>query len=155
MQVILSYGMGVESTAVLTRWIKEPATRPCPLHELVVISAQTGDEFLDTACDVETYILPLMRQHSIRYVQVARHGHLEADGITILEDSSSPTRVYVEGDYRLSDELRSNGTVPQFGGIHACSMKFKAYVLETWLAQSRLAPYRHAFGAPHERINSA
>ena len=39
---ILSLGMGVESTAILVRWLTEPATRPCPLdkwrEEIVVIT---------------------------------------------------------------------------------------------------------------------
>jgi hypothetical protein len=87
-----------------------------------------------------------MREYGIRFVQVARHGHLEADGITILEDSRTPQRVYLEGDYRLSDELRSNGTVPQFGGEHRCSMKFKAFVIETWMKANLDGSIRHAFG---------
>ena len=87
-----------------------------------------------------------MREHGIRYVQLARHGHLEAAGITVLEDSSSPSQVYQQGDYRLSDELRSNGTVPQFGGEHRCSLKFKAFVIETRLRQHQTGPVRHAFG---------
>jgi hypothetical protein len=33
---ILSLGMGVESTAILVRWLTEPATRPCPLDKLIV-----------------------------------------------------------------------------------------------------------------------
>ena len=146
MTVILSYGMGVESTAILVRWIFEPETRPCSLTDLIVITAQTGDEYADTGRDVERLILPLMRHHGIRYVQLARHGHLEADGITILEDSIAATRVYLQGDYRLSDELRSNGTVPQFGGEHRCSLKFKAFVIETWMKQHQTGPVRHAFG---------
>ena len=100
----------------------------------------------DTGRDVTEYILPLMREHGIRYVQLARHGHLESAGITVLEDSSSPTQVYLHGDYRLSDELRTNGTVPQFGGEHRCSLKFKAFVIETWLKQHQEGPVRHAFG---------
>lgn len=28
---VLSYGMGVDSTAVLLRWVHEPETAPCPL----------------------------------------------------------------------------------------------------------------------------
>jgi hypothetical protein len=138
--------MGVESTAILARWMFEPATCPCSLTELIVITAQTGDEYADTGRDVERLILPLMRHHGIRYVQLARHGHLEADGITVLEDSIAPTRVYLRGDYRLSDELRSNGTVPQFGGEHRCSLKFKAFVIETWMTQHLTGPIRHAFG---------
>ena len=146
MKVILSYGMGVESTAILARWVFEPETRPCDLADLVVVTAQTGDEYADTGQDVTEYILPLMRQHEIRYVQLARRGHLEAAGITVLEHSSAPSQVYLQGDYRLSDELRSNGTVPQFGGEHRCSLKFKAFVIETWLRQHQTGPVRHAFG---------
>ena len=33
---ILSYGMGVESSAILVRWILSPETRPCPLEDLIV-----------------------------------------------------------------------------------------------------------------------
>ena len=40
---ILSYGMGVESTAILVRWLKEPASRPCSLDRLIVLTAMTGD----------------------------------------------------------------------------------------------------------------
>ena len=146
MKVILSYGMGVESSAILARWVFEPETRPCDLGDLVVVTAQTGDEYADTGRDVTEYILPLMRQHGIRYVQLARHGRFEAAGITVLEDSNSPTPVYLHGDYRLSDELRSNGTVPQFGGEHRCSLKFKAFVIETWLKHHQTGQVRHAFG---------
>ena len=64
----------------------------------------------------------------------------------MLEDSRSPSQVYLHGDYRLSDELRSNGTVPQFGGQHRCSLKFKAFVIETCLKQHITGPVRHAFG---------
>ena len=144
---LLSYGMGVESSAVLSRWCLEPAVRPCPLSELIVITAQTGDEYADTGRDVEAHILPLMRSHSIRFVQVARAGHHEADGIVVLEDTRSPTQVHLRGAYKLSDELRRNGTVPQYAGQHRCSLKFKAWAIETWLdANIRTGRARHAFG---------
>lgn len=42
-QVVLSYGMGTDSTALLLRWLLEPATRPCDLSDILVITAQTGD----------------------------------------------------------------------------------------------------------------
>jgi hypothetical protein len=114
---ILSYGMGVESSAILLRWVMSPVTRPCSLEDLIVITSQVGDEYTDTGRDVEAHILPLMRAEGIRYVQVARHGHFEADGITVLDDSRTPARVFLEGDYKLSDELKRNGTVPQYGGV--------------------------------------
>lgn len=146
MQTILSYGMGVESTAVLVNWIREPAVRPCRLEDLIVITSQVGDEYEDTGRDVETYILPLIREHRIRYVQVARSGHLESDGITVLDDSRQPQRVFLKGAYKLSDELSRNGTVPQFGGVHRCALKFKAWVIEQWLEAHLGGPARHAFG---------
>lgn len=42
--VVLSYGMGVESSAVALRWIDEPACRDFPLDDLVVVTAMTGNE---------------------------------------------------------------------------------------------------------------
>ena len=154
MPTLLSLGMGVESTAILVRWIKEPATRPCALEDLIVLSAQTGDEYRNTGTDIETHLLPLMREHNIRYVQVARHGHLEADGITVLSDTRQPYRCHIEGDYKLSDELRAAGTIPQFGGEHKCSLKHKVFVLESWintfvmgaLPAAKQVCVRHAFG---------
>ena len=143
---ILSYGMGVESTAILLRWCLEEDTRPCPLDRIVVITAQVGDEYKDTGRDVETYMLPMMRQHGIRFVQVARHGHQEADGITVLEDSREPIKIFLEGDYRLSDELKRNGTVPQYAGVHRCALKFKAWVIEQWLEANLRGHAHHAFG---------
>ena len=41
-------------------------------------------------------------------MQVARHGHFEGEGITVLDDSRTPARVFLEGDYKLSDELKRN-----------------------------------------------
>jgi hypothetical protein len=150
--------MGVESTAILVRWILEPDTRPCHFSELTVIVSQTGDEYLNTKHDVEQFLFPLMRKHNIRLVQVARHGPKEADGITVLSDTIQPTRLYIEGDYKLSDELRAAGTVPSFaGGVHRCSLKSKAFVIETWLASefertSFQGVVHHAFGYNSEEI---
>jgi len=146
MHTILSYGMGVESTAILVRWLEDASVRPCPLHELVVITAQTGDEYEDTRMDIEAYVLPMLRRHNVRYVQVARRGHSQADGIVVLSDTRQPQRLFLEGGYKLSDELRAAGTVPQFGGEHICSLKFKAWVIEQWMAQHLAEPVRHAFG---------
>lgn len=42
MQTVLSYGMGVESTAILVRWLEEASIRPCALEELTVTTACTG-----------------------------------------------------------------------------------------------------------------
>ena len=146
MHTILSWGMGVESTAILVRWLLEPETRPCALDELLVLTAQTGDEYDDTRVLCERYILPLLRAERIRFVEVARCGHLEKEGIVVLADSRVPSCMHMDGAYKLSDELRAAGTVPQFGGEHRCSLKFKAFVIETWLRERFQHPARHAFG---------
>ena len=146
MQTILSYGMGVESTAILVRWLEDASVRPCSLDELIVITSHTGDEYADTYRDVETYVLPLLRKHRVRYVQVARAGSSQTNGIVVLSDSRETGRLFWDGAYKLSDELRKAGTVPQFGGEHICSLKFKAWVIERWFAENLAQPARHAFG---------
>jgi hypothetical protein len=128
------------------RWLEEPNTCPCPLKDLIVITAQTGDEYADTRRDVEAHILPRLRHHQVRFVQVARAGRRQEDGVAVLDDSRSPLQLYTQGRYKLSDELRAAGTVPQFAGEHRCSLKFKAWVIETWLEQNVGDPSRHAFG---------
>ncbi len=89
---VFSYGMGVESTAFLLRLLEEPSCRDFDIGELIVISAQTGDEWEDTGRDVERHILPRLREHNVRYVQVSRGGHFERDGISVLDDSRQPQR---------------------------------------------------------------
>ena len=84
MHTILSWGMGVESTAILVRWLLEPETRPCALDELLVMTAQTDDEYDDTRVLCQEHILPLLRTHRVRFVEVARRGHLEKEGIVVL-----------------------------------------------------------------------
>lgn len=145
-RIYLSWGMGVESTAILLRWLIDPTSRNFPLSQLSVITAQTGDEHRDTKALCERYILPLLRANNIRLVQVARAGRLEQDGIEVLDDSPQPHKIHIEGSYKLSDELLFAGTVPQFAGVHKCALKFKAFVLDEWLVQEQPGTYRHAFG---------
>jgi hypothetical protein len=143
---ILSYGMGVESTAILLRWMEEPDTLEVDVAELIVVVSMTGDEWTNTRVDVERYILPRLRYHKVRLVQVARAGHLQRDGIVVLDDSREPERLHADGAYKLSDELRAAGTVPSFTGEHRCSLKFKSWVIESWLEQNVFDSIRHTFG---------
>jgi hypothetical protein len=140
--------MRVESTAILVRWLNEPATCPVPLDTLLVITAQVGSEGERTHDDREQHILPRLRQHGIRYLQVARRGRYERDGSRILEDARTPTRMYREGAYTLLEEMLTAGTIPQYaGGPHLCALKWKATpidaVLEDLLPTERI---RHTFG---------
>ena len=136
-RVVLSYGLGVDSTSILLRYLTEPASRNFALDELVVITAMTGDEWADTGRDVEQHVLPLLRRHGVRYVQVARAQLLTTkagDGIVVLDDSRHPERVHLAGAYRLSDELTAAGTIPQSGGDRRCSLRAKGAVLDPVIA---------------------
>ncbi|HEY6251913.1 MAG TPA: hypothetical protein VI685_18295, partial [Candidatus Angelobacter sp.] len=142
----MSNGLGVESVAILLRWLEEPTSRDFPLDQLTVITAMTGKEWPDTRQDFEEHVLPRFRGRGIRFVQVARAGHLERDGIVVLDDSRNPERLYIEGAYTLTQELMTAGTVPQYGAEHRCSLKFKAFVIETWLRKNLPPSLRHSFG---------
>jgi hypothetical protein len=143
---VMSNGLGVESVAILLRWLLEPETRDFPLDALVVITAMVGAEWPDTGEDFERHILPLFRQHGVRFVQIARGGHLEEDGIVILDDSRNPELLHIGGAYTLTEELEAAGTVPQYGSEHRCSLKFKAFVIESWLEDFLSGTIRHTFG---------
>lgn len=144
---VMSNGLGVESVAILLRWLLEPETRDFPLDQLIVVTAMVGAEWPDTGNDFERYILPLFRQNGVRFVQVARGGHLERDGIVVMDDSRHPECLHIAGSYTLTEELEDAGTVPQFGAEHRCSLKFKAFVIETWLRDFLSSgTIRHTFG---------
>ncbi len=93
MRVVLSYGMGVDSTAILLRWLEEPTSRDFDLAQLIVVTAMTGDEWARTGRDVEAHVLPRLRAHGVRYVQAARaarHVSAAGDGVVVLDDSTAP-----------------------------------------------------------------
>lgn len=146
MNVVLSYGLGTDSTSLLLRWLLEPDSRDFDLGDLLVVTAMTGSERRRTGPLVEAHILPRLRAAGIRFAQVARGGPLQADGIRVLDDSTSPRRLLVQGAYTLEDELTTAGTVPQAAGGRRCSMKFKGWVIDRYLADYAPEATRHAFG---------
>jgi hypothetical protein len=71
--VVASYGMGADSAAIILRWIHEPARRDFDLHhEFVLITSMVGDEYESTRTDVEQVVLPSLREHAVRFIQVGR-----------------------------------------------------------------------------------
>ncbi|MFF4777569.1 hypothetical protein ACFY05_32400 [Microtetraspora fusca] len=147
MKVILSYGLGVDSTAILLRWLLEPETCPCDLKDLVVITAQTGGEWDKTGDLVDRHIYPLLTARGVRTVQVARAGESDTDGIVVLSDTRSPSRCHISGSYTLAKDMLTIGTVPQTGGKRLCSLQFKGWVLDQWIAQhTQGEPFIHAVG---------
>lgn len=146
MKVVLSYGLGVDSTALLLRWLEEPGSRDFPLSELLVVTSMTGDEWPVTGALVEAHVLPRLREAGVRFAQVARGGRLQAEGIVVLDDTDSPRQIHLAGAYKLSEEMTAAGTVPQTGGNRLCSMKFKGWVIDTYLEHHAPEATRHAFG---------
>lgn len=133
MTVVLSYGMGVDSTAILLRWLEDPASRPCELEDLVVLTAQTGAEFKRTGELVERHVLPRLRAAGIRFVEIARATGSQRDGVEVLQDTRSPERIHLDGAFTLADELLAAGTMPTSAGSRKCSLKAKGWGLDLWI----------------------
>jgi hypothetical protein len=156
-KVVLGYGLGVDSTAILIRWLAQPWTMPCKPEELLVVTAMTGNEWDLTGKLVREHILPLLREHGIRYVQLARRGPSRAnDGYIILSNSNCPTELYIEGCYKLGDEMNDNGTVPQVGGTRKCSIKAKGEVIDDFITDALGGrPFLHAIGFEANELGRA
>lgn len=148
--VVINLGMGVDSAAILLRYLTDPGSRDFAWDDAVVITAMTGDEFEQTGRDVEEHILPLLRRHSVRYLQVARrqrHVTKNGDGIVVLDDTARPTRVHLDGAYKLSDEMLEAGTLAQRSGSRLCSVHAKGDVLDPVIARlTHGRPYKQIIG---------
>ncbi|WP_245008800.1 hypothetical protein [Mycolicibacterium farcinogenes] len=147
--VVMSYGMGVDSTAILLRWFTEPSTRDFDLRDLVVIAADTGGEFDETIRDVEEVVLPELSRRGVRFIQVGRSQRktsTSGEGVAVLQDSTAPKRLYGAA-YTLEDELLSAGTLPQIGGTRLCSIHAKGNCLDPVIATVTAGrSYRHVVG---------
>jgi hypothetical protein len=170
--MILSYGMGVDSTAILLHWLENPEARNYKVYDvvgsgldqkmvyrgegsfnlkdLVVLTAMTGDEFPDLKQLIETHILPRLRDQGIRYVQIARKSKTEP--MVVLDDSRAPRKLHLDGAYKLSDELLAAGTVPQVAGSRRlCSIKAKGWPLDAWIdMETGGEPFVQAIGFSSE-----
>lgn len=169
-KVVLGYGLGVDSTAILLRWRNEPRTMPCKPEELLVVTAMTGDEWAETGRLVREHVIPMLRDWGVRFVQLARttatltqarQAHAaglapRGDNVTILDDSAAVTTLYLDGDYKLSQEMNGNGTVPQVGGIRKCSMHAKGEVIDRFLVtELEGAPFTHVIGFEANEVSRA
>lgn len=136
---ILNWGMGVESTAILLRWIFEPETRPFEdWSQLIICVAQTGDEFPETKHLCETYILPLLRQLRVRLVQVGKAGPYRGDGYVVLSDTREPYEMHIRDEriHSLSSNMLMDGWSQRVGRPHICAVRWKGEVLDYWIADN-------------------
>ncbi|OEJ21607.1 hypothetical protein AS594_39455 [Streptomyces agglomeratus] len=133
----MPYGLGADSTAILLMFLADSAAHGLEpdLSDLIAVHAITVDEFVDSLDYVNRLVLPLLRTRSVRLVQVCRGGKSDIDGVLVLDDSRTPRRIHAAGPWRLSDELRAAGTVPQLAnGQRRCSIRFKGWDLDNWAA---------------------
>ncbi|MFV2115804.1 hypothetical protein ACFHW0_26190 [Micromonospora sp. LOL_025] len=139
--------MGVDSVAVLTRWLTDPGSRGFDLNRLVVLTSMTGDEHAATGQLMTTHVLPLLRAHQVRDVQLSRAGQSTTAGYAVLDDSVTPMVMKMRGPWRLSDELRATATVPQVAhGRRLCSIRAKGEPLDAWIRDNIGPGYTHVLG---------
>lgn len=146
MNIVLSYGLGVDSSALLLRYLEDSRSRDFDLSQLLVVTAMTGDEWPRTAELVEEHILPRLREKRIFFAQVARRGPSDTEGVAVLEANDAPQDLHVEGAYTLKEDLTAAGTVPQTAGRRLCSLKFKGWPIDRYLKSHAPEATRHAFG---------
>lgn len=155
----MSWGMGLDSTALLLRWILEPQTRDFELDDLVLCTSMTGNEFFSTYRDVTNHVLPILREHSVRFVQIARSQRKTTKagaGVVVLDDSRQPQQLHIQGQYTLADEMLAAGTIPQLGGIRSCSIHSKGQCLDPVIADITGGnPFRHVIGYESGETNRA
>jgi hypothetical protein len=144
------WGLGADSTALLDMILDEPrAFGLLPdLSDCTILVAHTGNEWPDTLDLADEYILPRLREHGVRLVEIARGGPRDADGVAVLSDTRTPTALHRRGPWTLAEELEAAGTVPlRARGHRHCSLKFKGWPLDTWAAREWAGlPYRAAVG---------
>lgn len=160
-RVVFCNGCGVDSMTLIHWWCTKPKTRDFALDELLVITAITGDEYSSTIDAANAYLIPLLRDHGIRFLQVARGGQSTRDGYDVLADSSAPTELVPRGAWHLGQEMEEALTLPQIvSGRRACSYRAKGEVLDSAIADEiaagRVDPnFRHVIAFSAEEVGRA
>lgn len=135
---LLNNGLGCDSAAYIFLILKYPELRPCPLEDLIVVSAQTGDESQKVKSQTEKHLYPRLKAAGVLTVQVARASAAECDtenGITVLDYTTEPDVCFTEGDYSIVEHHTRYGGVPQYANGHVCAIKFKGEVLQAFKQQ--------------------
>ncbi|MFH9016029.1 hypothetical protein ACH4C6_32210 [Streptomyces sp. NPDC017943] len=151
-ELVINWGLGVDSTAYLVKVLEDPSAHGVDLARTMVLHELTGDEWPATRAHAAQYVLPLLREHRVRLVQVARASRsLE---IAVVDDSRQPQRIIERGPWALWDEYESNGTVPQQGGIRLCSLHAKGEVGDALIAQEiGDRPFRQVMGFNADEVS--
>ncbi|WP_199550148.1 hypothetical protein [Streptomyces sp. N35] len=147
LDTVINWGVGADSSAYIAEMLTDPAGYGIDLDRTVVLYMATGSEWPETRLLADEFMVPLLRERRVRLVQLARNGHLQSDGFTVLDDSRSPERLCERGPWTLWDDQESVGTVPQVAGTRKCSLWAKGDVGDWWLKQTFGGrPFRQIMG---------
>ncbi|MFD9441902.1 hypothetical protein ACFWBR_27630 [Streptomyces sp. NPDC060006] len=135
LDTIINWGVGADSSAYIAKMLTAPDAHGIDLARTAVLYMATGSEWPETRLLADEFMIPLLRENGVRFVQLARNGHLQADGFTILDDSRHPEQLIARGPWPLWDDQESVGTVPQVAGTRKCSLWAKGDVGDWWLKQ--------------------
>lgn len=150
---VVNLGGGVDSVAIILRLLEDGLeAHGLDRARTVILMAQTGNEFPDLKELLEAHLLPRIARAGVRFVQVARQDSKTAANFTVLSDTTSPTEVFIDGEYQLRDEMLAAGTLPQSAGTRLCSIKSKGWPLDAWIGENVEGPYRHAIGFECEEL---
>lgn len=140
--VVVNWGMGADSSYILARIFHDDKARASlgiapDYHNLLVLTAQVGHEYQSTKQLGQKHILPLLRKHRVRLVQVARaHKSLKVKPVYVkLSDTRAPRVLHTKGGpWTLLMYQKEGGTPPQFRASgRTCSQKFKGVPLDAFL----------------------
>ncbi|MCX4862419.1 hypothetical protein [Streptomyces canus] len=104
LDTIINWGAGADSTAYLAKMLTAPRAHGIDLDRTAVLYMATGSEWPETRLLADEFMIPLLRENGVRFVQLARNGHLQADGFTILDDSRHPEQLVARGPWTLWDD---------------------------------------------------
>jgi hypothetical protein len=92
----LHYGLGCDSSWLIWDYLTNPKSKFRKYNISKVLISQTGLESKLVQEQVEQIIFPLLREHKIRTIQIARKSSTLRDGFTILDDTDSPEICYIK-----------------------------------------------------------
>ncbi|MGW4888126.1 hypothetical protein [Streptomyces murinus] len=111
LDTIINWGAGADSSAYIAKMLTAPDAHGIDLDRTAILYMATGSEWPETRLLADEFMIPLLRENGVRFVQLARNGHLQSDGFTILDDSRHPEQLIARGPWTLWDDQESVGTV--------------------------------------------
>ncbi|WP_258308861.1 hypothetical protein [Streptomyces sp. NWU339] len=134
LDTVINWGLDADSTAYIADILTDPDAHGIDLDHTAVLYMATGSEWPETRLFVEEFMLPLLREHGVRFVQLARNGHLKGGGFTILDDSPTPSSSSPAGPGRCGTTWSQSAPCPS-RPAPASGLWAKGDVGDWWIKQ--------------------